>query len=276
MKHVRYQVPRWCTALCCCAAFLTISVPGTVQGTEETPRPSLFRTVVVADAKPGARVVVVDEESAAYAGGVRPGDVITRLNGAAVGSIDEFALQSQHVLGKVSEATLVVERGGRPIALLISLFSQRLLEAWGERFVPNLELRFRDPKAGYAYWSTEGRRVAQSQRVSLAIEAFETALHYQPAHVETALLLAGQWNMLAQSRFADRRNDQGIAALQHAVNMYQRLLAKGVTAEQLAEIKGQLQRLVSTLDAQLPAGTPSAEPEAAPSGTPPAPTYAAP
>lgn len=37
--HVRYQGPRWCTALCCCTALLTIPVPGTVQAAED-PQPS--------------------------------------------------------------------------------------------------------------------------------------------------------------------------------------------------------------------------------------------
>ena len=232
----------------------------------ETKMPSLFRGVVVADATPGARVLSVDEESIAYAGGLRPGDVILLMHGASIASIDDFAAQSQRIGGKTTEVVLKIERAGRPVELLVSLFSPRLLEAWGERFVPNLELRFRDPKAGYTYWWGEGRRLARERRTSLAIEALATALHYQPDRAETALLLAGQWNLLAQSRFAGRRNDQGVAALQHAVNLYQRLLAKGATAEQLQQVKAQLQPLVHTLGRQLPA------PEPEPAGSPPPPT----
>ena len=238
--------------------------------------PSLFRGVVVANAAPGALVVTVDEESTAYAGGLRQGDIILLINGASVASIDDFAAQSRRMTGKTTEATLQITRGGRPVELLVSLFSQRLLEAWGERFVPNLELRFRDPQAGYTYWWSEGQRIARDHRTSLAIEALETALHYQPEHADAALALAEQWNLLAQARLADHRNDQGVAALQHAVNLYQRLLAKGVTAEQLTQVKTQLQQLVGTLKQQSPATVPIPEPDSAPTGTPPAPTLNAP
>lgn len=237
--------------------------------------PSLFRGVVVADAKPGALVVSVDEEAIAYAGGLRPGDVILIINGTPIASIDDFAAQSRRISGKMTEATLKIERAGRSVELLVSLFSQRLLEAWGERFVPNLELRFRDPKAGYAYWWSEAQRLTRERRASLAIEALETALHYQPEHADAVLLLAEQWSQLAQSRFAGRRNDQGVAALQHAVNLYQRLLAQGATTEQLAQVKAQLQQLVTTLGRQLPAAAAPA-PEPPPTGTPPAPTPEAP
>ena len=271
IKNRQSKIKNAWPVLCLCLLF------GGVAQAAETKTPSLFRGVVASDAQPGARVVSLDEESVAYAGGLRPGDVIAKFNGAAIGSIDDFALQSQHILGKMSEATLVVERGGQSIELLISLFSQRLLDLWGERFVPNLELRFRDPKAGYVYWWSEGQRAARNQRVSLAIEALETALHYQPEHHDAALLLAGQWSLLAQARFTDHRNDQGVAALQHAVNLYQRLAAQGTTAEALTEIKAQLQQLVSTLGAQLPAAAPASEPETAPPGAAaPTPTYPAP
>ena len=239
----------------------------------EAKLPSLFRGVVVASASPGARVVSVDEESLAYAGGLRPGDVIMTVNDAAIESIDDFAGQSQRLAGKLSEATVTVQRQEQPVQLLISLFSQRLLEAWGERFVANLDLRFREPKAGYVYWTVEAQRAMREHRTSLAIEALATALHYQPDRLETALLLAGQWNELAQARFARQRNDQGVAALQHSVNLYQRLIAKGVTREQLVEIKAQLQRLVTALKEQVPPTESAPAPEPTVEiGPPPPPT----
>ena len=239
----------------------------------EAKLPSLFRGVVVASASPGARVVSVDEESIAYAGGLRPGDVIMTVNDAAIESIDDFAGQSQRLAGKLSEATVTVQRQEQPVQLLISLFSQRLLEAWGERFVANLDLRFREPKAGFVYWTVEAQRVMREHRTSLAIEAFATALHYQPDRLDTALLLAGQWNELAQARFAEHRSGQGVAALQHSVNLYQRLMAKGITREQLAAVKAQLQQLVTALGQQMPAEPPAPSPEPAVEiGAPPPPT----
>ncbi len=247
MTRVRYRVPKWCAALCWGTALLTISVPGTARAFADERLPSLFRGVVVADAKPAVVVVTIDEESAAYAGGLRSGDVITTVEGQTIASMEAFARQSQRLAGTVAELKLTVQRAGQSAELLLSLFSARLLEVWGERFVPNLELRFREPSAGYAYWNAEAHRAIRAQRAAPAIEALETALHYQPDHLDTALSLAGQWNLLAQSQFVEHHHAQGIASLQHAINLYQRLLTKGIAQDQLVEVKAQLQRLVDAL-----------------------------
>ena len=222
-------------------------------GLAATRMPSLFRGVVVVDARPGARVVTVDEESAAYVSGLRPEDTITGVESAPVETIDDFASQSQRLAGHVPEASLTVLRAGQSVRLLVSLYSPRLIASWGERFVPNMDLRFRDANAGFGYWWSEAQRAARAQHTTQAIEAAETALHYQPERLETVLLLTAQWNALAQSRFAERRFDQGVAALQHAVNLYQRLLHRGVSEEHLGEIKRQLEQLVQALGRQLPA-----------------------
>jgi len=65
-------------------------------------RPSLFRGVVVADSPLGVRVVSVEDASQASQADLRPEDIIIRVDGADVGSIDAFAMFSEALKGRAA------------------------------------------------------------------------------------------------------------------------------------------------------------------------------
>jgi len=209
--------------------------------------PSLFRGVVVADSPLGVRVVTVDVASQAALADLRPEDLIIRIHGREIRSIDEFAALSGELKGRVVATNLVVFRQGMPRELSVHLYSYPVLRTWGLEFVPDHDVRFAQPDIGLAYWRRLGRGFEEAQRPAEALRAYLNALHNVPNDTATAMHVATLFSQISQQHLREQRLMEGIAALRQAVQIMEHLLAQPLTDEQLLTIQHQLQETLTSL-----------------------------
>lgn len=210
-------------------------------------RPSLFRGVVIADSPVGVRVVSVDASSQAAQADLRPEDIIVRINGQDVGSVDTFATLSTTLKGHAVSASVVIFRNGQPHGILLHLYSYPMLDAWGIEFVPNDEIRFGQPQVGLDYWSRLGRGFEQAGKPEEALSAYLNGLHNVPADVATAFTVSQLSWQVGRARLASGQWVEGVAALQQAVAVLRRLFDGPLTDEQLVAVKAQLEQTLPTL-----------------------------
>lgn len=209
--------------------------------------PSLFRGVVVTDSPLGVRVVSVEESSQAHLADLRPEDVIVRLAGESIASIDAFAVLSTALKGRANRAAVTVFRNGAPKELVVHLYSYPILRVWGIEFVPDYDIHFADPSIGREYWMRMGRGFALAGKPEDALNAYLNALHTVPTDAEAALRAALLLTQISEQRLRERRMEEGITALRKGVVMMERLFESPLTDEQLQEIKGRLQDTVAAL-----------------------------
>ena len=209
--------------------------------------PSLFRGIVVADSPLGVRVVTVEAASQAALADLRPDDLIVRIHGQDVRSIDEFATLSHQLKGQTAAVTLVVFRQGMPRELLVHLYSYPVLRDWGIQFVPEHDIRFAQPDVGFAYWQRLGRGFEDAKKPDDALSAYLNALHNAPTDTATAIKVSTLFSRASQRHLKEGRLPEGIAALRHAVQMMEHLLEQPLADEQLQSIKQQLQETVTAL-----------------------------
>ncbi len=206
-----------------------------------TQWPSLFRGVVVADAPAGVRVVSVDETSQAYQADLRPEDIIVRVHDAEVHSIDEFAVLSGALRGRIVSTTVVVFRNGTPRELTLHLYSYPLLSTWGIQFVPDHDLRFAQSSTGWAYWLRLGRGFEVAGKDAEALNAYLNGLHHMPTDVETAVNVARLFARAGQRLIRDGQLADGLMPLGQAVQVMRKLFDYPLSDEQLSVVREQLQ-----------------------------------
>ena len=212
-------------------------------------RPSVFRGVVVTDSPLGVRVVSVDAGSQAALADLRPEDIIVRINGAELHSIDEFAALSGALKGQAVRATVVIFRNGQPLQLILHLFSFSVLRAWGLAFVPDDELRFAEPRAGWTYWTRLGHGLEQAGKHAEALDAYLNALHQLPTETDTAVKVSELSLLVSQQRLEGGALADGVASLRRGILVMQRLFDRPLTPAQLAPLKRRLQATLHTLHA---------------------------
>ena len=218
-------------------------------------RPSIFRGVVVTDSPPGVRVVSVDAGSQAALADLQPEDLIVRVNGAEIHSIDEFAVLSGALKGRTVRATVVIFRNGQPLQLVLHLFSYPVLRAWGLAFVPDDELRFAEPRTGWVYWTRLGSGFERAGQRAEALDAYLNALHHLPTNLETAVKVSELSLLVSQQRLEGGALADGVSSLRQGILVMQRLFDQPLTAAQLEALKRRLQATLHTLHA-LTAKTP--------------------
>lgn len=230
--------------------------------------PSLFRGIVVANSELGVRVVRVEEESQAALADLRPEDIIVQVNDTALKTIDEFAEASQALKRRATKATVMVLRNGQPRELLLHLYSYPVLRAWGLQFVPDYDLRFVDPSAALVYWLRMARGFEGAGQLDQALNATLNALHHRPEDVDLAVHAAELLSRIARGSLvprdslrsqADTDRAAGMAAMQQATLVMERLFEHPLEAGQLKAIKSQLEATVATLKQRAATtGTPAA------------------
>ena len=216
------------------------------HGAEPARWPSLFRGVVVVDSPIGVQVVSVEAGSQASLGDLRPDDVIVRIQDQDIRTIDEFATLSLTLKGRVPSTNMVVFRRGRAQELTLHLYSYPILKTWGIEVIPDYALRFAEAATGLAYWARMGRGFEEAGKPEQALEAYVNALHNDPADVPSALNASRLLWEVGRLRLTGHDLAGGIAALEQAVTMLQRLMEQPLSDEQLQLVKEQLQY---TLDA---------------------------
>jgi len=220
--------------------------------------PSLFRGVVVADSPLGVRVMSVEEASQASLADLRPEDIIIRVDGTEVGSIDAFATLSETLKGRAVSATVLVFRNGTPRELILHLYSYPVLRTWGVAFVPDHDLRFAEAQTALAYWVRLGRGFKDAGKSAEALDAYLNGLHNMPTDTTTALTASRLFSQVSRQRLADGALADGIAYLSHALAMLERLFEHPLTDEQLRAVRRQLQETLQALrEIRLPARQPS-------------------
>ena len=210
-------------------------------------RPSLFRGVVVADSPLGVRVVSVEDASQASLADLRPDDLILRVRGQEVRSIDEFAALSSGLKGRATEASLLIFRHGAPQELRLHLYSYPLLREWGLEFVPDDDIRFAQPEVGLAYWLRLGRGFEEAGKPEEALQAYLNGLHQVPTDAGAALKASALLFRLCQRRVRQRALTEGIASLREAVVVMERLFDYPLTHEQLQVVRRDLQETLGAL-----------------------------
>ncbi len=233
MKHVR-----WIVLL---AVLVCPRISWAVQ------QPSLFRGVVVVDSPLGVRVVSVEESSQAFQADLRPEDVIVRVHGQELHSIDEFATLSMALGGRVMATTVLIFRNGTPRELPLHLYSYPILRQWGVEFVPNDELHFVEAKAGLDYWTRLGRGFEQAHKPSDALEAYLNGLHHVPTDIPTALNVSELLLEVSQQQLHSHDLAVGLSSLRQAVLILQKLFESSLTEEQLQRVKNQLKSTLQAL-----------------------------
>ena len=209
----------------------------------------MFRGVVVTDSQLGVRVVSVDAASQAALADLRPEDIIVRISGAEVHSIDEFAVLSGAMKGRTVRTTVVIFRGGQPLELTLHLFSYPVLRAWGLEFVPDHDLRFGEPRTGWAYWTRLGRGYEQVGKPAEAADAYLNALHHIPTETETAVKVSELLMTVSQQRLAQGALAEGVSSLRQAILVMQRLFDQPLKTAQLETLKRRLNDTLRALHA---------------------------
>ena len=214
--------------------------------------PSLFRGVVVADSPLGVRVVSVEETSQAFLADLRPEDIVIRVEGTEIHSIDEFSTLSQALQGRVLSTTVLVFRNGVPRELALHLYSYPILRTWGLEFVPDHDLRFGQARVGLDYWRRLARGFDEAGQSAQALNAYLNGLHNVPDDLDTALKVAELSSRISQQHLGegalapshqDRMTGlaEGIASLRDALLIMQKLFDYQLSEDQLRAIKLQLQ-----------------------------------
>lgn len=211
--------------------------------------PSVFRGVVVADSPLGVRVVSVEESSQASLADLRPEDIIVRVQGRDIRSIDEFAMLSNTLKGTTVTATLVVFRNGTPRELTLQLYSYPLAREWGLEIIPDYELRFAQPQTGLDYWQRLGRGFENAGKPPKALQAYLNGLHHVPADVPTALKASELFARVSQQHLKNGDLARGIASLRQALLVMEHLFDFPLQDEQLQTLKTQLQDTLHALHA---------------------------
>lgn len=228
-----------------CLPLITSHYPlGTALATQ---LPSLFRGVIVADSQLGVRVVSVEESSQAYQADLRPDDIIVRVHDAQIHSIDEFALLSTTLKGRVNSTTVVIFRNGRPREIVIHLYSYPILRAWGLAFVPDNDLRFAQPATGRDYWMRLGRGFEEAEKKPEALNAYLNGLHNVPSDVPVALKVAELSSRIGQDALQHEARLEGLASLRQALLVMQKLFDYSLSHDQLGAIRDQLRGTLAAL-----------------------------
>jgi hypothetical protein len=209
--------------------------------------PSLFRGVVLADSEAGVRVVSVEESSQAYLADLRPEDIVVRVRDADVRTIDEFAALSSSLKGTTASATLLVFRNGAPRELTLHLYSYPVLRAWNVEFLPDHDVRFAQPSTGFEYWVKLGEGFERAGRPADALNAYLNGLHNLPDDVPTALRASQMLVHVSQEQLRQEKLAEGLAELDRALRMMNRIFARPLDATQLASIKRQLTQALAAL-----------------------------
>jgi len=212
-------------------------------------RPSLFRGVVVADSPFGVRVISVEEASQAHLADLRPEDIIVRVHGTDVRSIDEFAALSTALKDRAVSTTVLVFRNGTPRELVVHLYSYPVLREWGLEFVPDLDLRFAQAETGLEYWVRLGRGFEEAGKPAEALNAYLNGLHNVPTDTPTALTVSRLFSQVSQRHLAAGSLVEGIADLRRALLMLERLFDRPLTDEQLDAVRRQLHETLQALRA---------------------------
>ena len=209
--------------------------------------PSLFRGVVVADSPLGVRVVSVEEISQAFLGDLRPEDIIVRMGAREVHSIDEFATLSQQLKGRVTRTTILVFRNGIPKELTLHLYSYPLLRRWGVKFLPDHDVRFAEARVRLDYWRRLGRAFEEAGKPLEALNAYLNGLHLLPDDVPTALQVTLLSLRMSRRHLEQGQLPEGLALLQQAVTVMERLFDEPLTDEALQLLKRELAATLRTL-----------------------------
>ena len=217
------------------------------------PLPSLFRGVVVTNASGGVRVVTVDEGSQAQLADVRPEDLITQINDTPVRTIDEFAVASSGLKGRVFKASVWVLRRNEPLELSVHLYSYPILQHWGLRFVAEYDIRFAEPAVGRQYWMRLGRGFETAKNPEQALNAYLNALHNDPESVETAIKIWELLRQVASAKLASRQFSDALASIQQGTLLLNHLFDHPLTPAQLDAVKTQLAELLKAVKAYRPA-----------------------
>ena len=212
-----------------------------------TRPPSLFRGVVVADSPLGVRVVSVEDTSQAYLADLRPDDVIVRVHGTDIHSIDEFGMLSLALKGRAVSTKLVVFRHGLPHEMTIHLYSYPILNEWGLSFLPEHDIRFAEGQTGVEYWRRLGRGFEEAGKPEEALDAYLNALHNVPTHFESAVQACALLLQISRQRLGRGELAGGVARLRQASQMLEHLFDFPLTDEQLAAVRGQLQETLRAL-----------------------------
>lgn len=210
-------------------------------------RPSLFRGVVVADSPLGVRVVSVADSSQASLAGLRPEDIIVRVNNTDVRSIDEFAALSSALKGRAVSATVLVFRNGAPQELTLHLYSFPILQAWQIEFIPEFDIRFAEPRVGLGYWTRLGRGFEGARKLPEALNAYLNGLHNAPTDAATALKASALFSQMSRQRMAPGELADGIAQLRQSLQITERLFNVELTDAQLQAVRRQLQETLASL-----------------------------
>ena len=218
-----------------------------LSSAEAAPWPSLFRGVVVAAGALGVRVVSVEDDSQAALCDLRAEDVIVQINGMSIRTIDEFAVLSLGLKGKVFTVPVVVLRNGQPHELTLHLYSLPILTHWELSFLPEHDLRFVDPAAAVSYWSNLGRGFDTARQPERALNAYLNALHNDPLNLDVALAVSELLWRIGRQRLQERRAPESIAALQQATILLTHAFDQPLSDEQLQRVKTQLEQTLAAL-----------------------------
>jgi len=216
-----------------------------LQAAEELP--SLFRDVVVADSPLGVRVVKVAESSQAYHADLRPEDIMVRIGGSEVKSIDDFATLSSQLRGEAVSASVLIFRNGSPRELTFHLYSYPILKSWGLSFIPDHDMRFADPKAGFDYWSRMGRGFEEVGESENALKAYLNALHNTPEDSAVALKASALLLGVSRKHFDEKHLGIGLGRMQQAMQMLDRLFSQSLPTPELSRVKDQLRETLASL-----------------------------
>jgi hypothetical protein len=210
-------------------------------------QPSLFRGVVVTDSPVGVRVVSVEEFSQAHLADLCPEDVIVRVHGAEIHSIDEFATLSNELKGRTVSTTVLVFRNGVPREIVLHLYSYPILREWEVEFVPDHDIRFADAHIGLDYWRRLGIGYEEARRPTEALNAYLNGLHNVPTDTATALKVSELFSRLSHQHLAEGLLAEGIAWLRQALLVLERLFDYPLTDAQLQAIRHQLHETLAAL-----------------------------
>ena len=155
--------------------------------------------------------------------------------------------RSHELKGRAVRVTVLVFRNGLPRELTLHLYSVPVLREWGVEFVPDHDVRFADPRVGLDYWRRLGRGFEEAGKPTEALDAYLNGLHNVPTDTATALKVTDLFSRASQQHLAGGELADGIASLQQALTMMEKLFDEPLTEDQLQAIKHQLEETLRTL-----------------------------
>ena len=119
---------------------------------------SIFSGLILSEKKEGLKVIDAQRGSPGFDAGLKAGDVVLKIDGKKIKTLDDYIKISKEANGKRLEASLTVLREGILYEAVVKAYSNPVYGQWKEKVAKPIELPRGLTNSPYEYWVDKGNR----------------------------------------------------------------------------------------------------------------------